>query len=247
MKKIEKLTASLPNPSSLKELKIIAAKFEKDDPTNFHIDFITACSNLRAMNYRIKMESKHQTKFIAGKIIPAIATTTAMVTGMVCMEWYKILQKLPIEKYRNSFCNLALPLFTESEPFAPMKTEIKLAGDKKGETLKFSSWDTIDVKLGNVTVKDFLKYWYKTYGHKVKNLGYGSTNLYMALQKSLKTVREMLKKPLVEVATSRSGEPLPKDADFIKLQVSVDNPDADENSSNAEKTLDFPPVRFFFK
>ena len=30
------------------------ADFEKDDDSNFHIDFINACANLRATNYEIK-------------------------------------------------------------------------------------------------------------------------------------------------------------------------------------------------
>lgn len=66
-----------------------AAEFEKDDETNYHIDFIHAASNLRARNYKIGECPQQKTKMIAGKIIPAIATTTAMITGCVSAEIYK--------------------------------------------------------------------------------------------------------------------------------------------------------------
>ena len=54
---------------------------EKDDDLNFHIEFITACANLRCDNYTIKRTEFHACKVIAGKIIAAIATTTAAVCG----------------------------------------------------------------------------------------------------------------------------------------------------------------------
>jgi hypothetical protein len=38
------------------------ADFEKDDDDNFHIDFITACSNLRAVNYHIPTATRHKCK-----------------------------------------------------------------------------------------------------------------------------------------------------------------------------------------
>ena len=41
------------------QLKLQAIEFEKDDDTNFHMDFITACSNLRAENYDIAPTDKH--------------------------------------------------------------------------------------------------------------------------------------------------------------------------------------------
>jgi len=70
---------------------IIAHEFEKDDDANFHIDFIHATANLRARNYKIGECDQMKTKMIAGKIIPAIATTTAMITGAVTAEIYKFI------------------------------------------------------------------------------------------------------------------------------------------------------------
>jgi len=68
---------------------IFPADFEKDDDSNFHIDFIHASANLRARNYKIEESDHQKTKMIAGKIIPAIATTTAMITGAVSAEIFK--------------------------------------------------------------------------------------------------------------------------------------------------------------
>merc|ERR1712196_620843 len=63
--------------------KIEAVDFEKDDDTNGHIAFIYSTSNLRARNYTINEVDFQRVKFIAGKIIPAIATSTAMIVGVV--------------------------------------------------------------------------------------------------------------------------------------------------------------------
>lgn len=68
-----------------------AVEFEKDDDTNFHIDFIASVANLRARNYKIPEVDRFKVKMIAGKIIPAIATTTSMVVGAVGIELLKLI------------------------------------------------------------------------------------------------------------------------------------------------------------
>ena len=64
--------------------------FDKDDDDT--MDFVTASANLRARIFNIERKSKFDTKQMAGNIIPAIATTNAMVAGLCVMEAFKVLK-----------------------------------------------------------------------------------------------------------------------------------------------------------
>ena len=72
--------------------------------------------NLRAQVYGIENVDRLKVKQIAGRIVPAIATTTAMVSGLATIELIKVMQKRPLEVLRNTFLNLALPMLVLSEP-----------------------------------------------------------------------------------------------------------------------------------
>uniref|UniRef100_A0A8C0QM61 Ubiquitin-activating enzyme E1 C-terminal domain-containing protein n=1 Tax=Chelonoidis abingdonii TaxID=106734 RepID=A0A8C0QM61_CHEAB len=117
--------------------------FEKDDDSNGHVDFIMAASNLRAANYGIAPADWHTSKRVAGRIVPAIATTTAAVAGLACLELYKLVWgHQNLSSYCNSFLQLAEPLLSGLAPMPQYST--------RGTT--WSCWHRIEVPGIGVTL-----------------------------------------------------------------------------------------------
>ena len=188
---IQRLVESLPSPKSLAGFRLTPVEFEKDDDTNHHIDFITAASNLRADNYEITQADRHKTKFIAGKIIPAIATTTALATGLVALENYKVVDgKDDIEQYKNGFVNLALPFLGFSEPIGSPKG--KYMG-KEGEVTIDQIWDRFEVE--DIPLQDFLKH-FSDKGLEISMVSSGVSLLYASFYPPSK-VKDRLPLPYV--------------------------------------------------
>lgn len=157
-------------------------EFEKDDDTNNHIDFITACANIRARNYRINEVDRLKVKLTAGKIIPAIATTTAMVCGAVSIEIMKYIQNKPIDDYKNTFMNLAVNLFIFSDPLPPTQQvdkdyDVVLMGPVKAIPPKWTVWDTI--KLTGITnMQHLIDSMKEKYQINVSIIGAGKATIY---------------------------------------------------------------------
>lgn len=113
----------LPPAASFSHLSLTPQVFEKDDDDNFHIDFITAASNLRATNYGIVPVDRAESKRIAGRIVPAIVTSTAVAAGLAALEMLKVVQgHTHLGAYRTTEFSLAMCRFCMAEPAPPEDT-----------------------------------------------------------------------------------------------------------------------------
>ncbi|XP_043282314.1 ubiquitin-like modifier-activating enzyme 1 [Venturia canescens] len=189
----------LPKQNELSSITIIPQEFEKDDDSNFHIDFIVASSNLRAANYKIPLADRHKSKLIAGKIIPAIATTTSVVAGLVCFELIKLARNVTdLAIYKNGFVNLALPFFGFSEPISAPKL--------KYYDTEWTLWDRFEVK-GELTLKEFLDYFKNEHKLEVTMLSQGVSMLYSFFMAKAKC-QERMTLPMSEVVKKVSKKKL---------------------------------------
>ncbi|SCV74448.1 BQ2448_8087 [Microbotryum intermedium] len=64
--------------------------FDKDDDDT--LDFVVACANLRASCFSIESQTRFQVKEYAGNIIPAIATTNAIIAGVLVLQALNVLR-----------------------------------------------------------------------------------------------------------------------------------------------------------
>ncbi|EMD40801.1 hypothetical protein CERSUDRAFT_111385 [Gelatoporia subvermispora B] len=213
------LMKQLPPPSSLVGYRLNPVEFEKDDDTNHHIDFITAASNLRAMNYNIPVADRHTTKQIAGKIIPAIATTTSVVTGLVCLELYKIIDgKDKLESYKNGFVNLALPFFGFSEPLPAKK-------NKYGNT-EWTLWDRFNFH-GDPTLKEIVDWFQKEHKLDVSMVSQGVSMLWSSFVGKKKS-EERLPMKFSKLVEHVSKKPVPPHTKHLIVEVMVSDEEGED-------------------
>ncbi|XP_044321962.1 ubiquitin-activating enzyme E1 3-like isoform X1 [Triticum aestivum] len=220
--KLQEYAKGLPPGFQMKPIQ-----FEKDDDSNFHMDLISGLANMRARNYSIPEVDKLKAKFIAGRIIPAIATSTAMATGLVCLELYKVIAgEHPVEDYRNTFANLALPLFSMAEPVPPKVMKHK-------ET-SWTVWDRWSVQ-GNLTLAELLQ-WFADKGLTAYSISCGTSLLYNNM---FARHKDRLAKKVVDIAREVAKVDVPEYRRHLDIGVACE--DEDEND------VDIPLVSVYFR
>lgn len=82
-----------------------------------------------------------QSKRIAGRIIPAIATTTAAVAGLMCLELYKLVQRhRKIASYRTAYFVLGTQNFVWCKPRRAPRFQVSRASSLTPPTGQIVRW-----------------------------------------------------------------------------------------------------------
>uniref|UniRef100_A0A8C9MP53 E1 ubiquitin-activating enzyme n=1 Tax=Serinus canaria TaxID=9135 RepID=A0A8C9MP53_SERCA len=157
-----------------------------------------------------------QSKLIAGKIIPAIATTTAAVVGLACLELFKLVQgHRRLSSYKNAFLNLALPF----RGFGYYEVEWTL-------------WDRFEVQGlqpdgQEMTLRQFLAYFKKEHRLEITMLSQGVSMLYSFFMPAAK-LRERHDQPMTEIVTRVSKKKLGRHVKALVFELCCnDDSDAD--------------------
>ena len=227
------------NINNIKEkIKLInPVIFDKDNDDNYHINFILSFSNLRANNYSIEKCNFLKAKEIAGNIIPAIASTTAAITGLSCLQIYTLLQANELNYFRNSAFNLAT---NEFDLFIPEEKRYIQDIPKKEDSLPkkvipkpFTIWDKIDIYGPNLTIKKIVDYFKNNYDVDIEYINYNNITLA-----SPEFEDEDYDKTIEELIKEKCKKELDKKIKYIKLEITGSSGDADINT---------PIIRYIMK
>ncbi|CAM9101468.1 unnamed protein product [Lampetra planeri] len=213
------------NGVTAERLQVTSLHFEKDDDTNGHVDFVTSASALRAKMYSIEPADRLKTKRIAGKIIPAIATATASVAGLVALELIKVAGGYGFDSLKNCFFNLALPVVVFTEPAPVKRTLIR-------DDIFFSIWDCWTIAgHEDFTLSDFMNAVREKYGIEPTMVVHGVKMLYVPVMPGHSKRLKLTMQKLIKPSVGRR---------YVDLTVSF------APESDGEDDLPGPPVRYFF-
>lgn len=225
-----------------KELKSVVnpEQFEKDNDQNFHIDCIYAMGNCRAVNYKLDHMDWITVKLKAGRIVPALATTTAAVAGLQTLELVKLLKGCKKADHRNVFLNLAIPIMQASEPGDVAKAKLT-------EDISVTLWDRWDVNKGtsnkDVTLKQIIKQVEDEHpGLEVRDIMRGNAPLYFHAIMNAPGKEADREKTLNAKVTDLTGVD-PLEDRYVDLNITC----VRKGDSEDKILSGVPPVRVFFE
>ena len=199
-------------------------EFDKDDESKGHIEFLYAFTNLRAENYDIEKCDISKVKMVAGKIVPAIASTTAAIVGIVALQLYVLKSTEEIKYLRNCYFDLARNVICfENVRMAKYikdgNDELK-PGSKKHKLIpeKYSKWDYLVINE-SLTIKQFIDYIKREYNVEVSSIISNQINLYSKNIKNDGNEDPKLNKKIEDVYNMLSKIKIFENKKFLMLEI----------------------------
>ena len=219
-------------------------EFDKDD--DLAMRFVSAAANLRSRIFNIDPMSLHDTKGVAGNIIPAIATTNAIIAGLQVMAGMKILKanntnELDIKKScPHTYC-LRMPtrkgLYLQpTEPEGPNTSCFVCSSHTLQVNVDIKTW----------TVGKFLDLVLKKHlGFNEPTIAVGANVIYEEGEDADEDLKINLEKKLNDYCDSECSEWNIEDfSQDLDLTIIINHKDTPEKSGAAQDT-DLDPQNTF--
>ena len=174
-------------------------QYDKDD--DIGLEVMTNISNLRAEIYSIDTVDVLDIKLISGKIIPALSTTTTVISGFVIIEILKYFNGSTNQNYTPSDINVNLAsnhymLFDSLKPKTTYDNMYNEAYGMKVKAIpyKFTTWDKIIISTTKECCPDIevlVSILKCDHNININMLTYGSTIVYDINQKTNKSIFQL--------------------------------------------------------
>ncbi|ODV96165.1 hypothetical protein PACTADRAFT_33346 [Pachysolen tannophilus NRRL Y-2460] len=136
-----------------------AIPFDKDDKDT--LNFVVASSNLRSFIFNIPTKTKFDIKQIAGNIIPAVATTNAIIAGFSCLQSLNCFEnslQSSFDKSRLIFTSQYFDKFVSSSALVSGNKNCKECSIKRGILKIKNGLDTFILQDLIDKIREVLKY-----------------------------------------------------------------------------------------
>jgi len=131
-----------------------------------HLDIMTNLVNIRARCYNIKESDNVNIQLLSGKIIPALSTTTSIISGFAVLDIIKYLAG--DTAFSETNINIGINQYTRYKAFNPKVTHNNMFSNDYGIKIKtiprhFNTWDRIAINgkknmiQTNIELVEYLK------------------------------------------------------------------------------------------
>lgn len=193
----------------------------QDDCELKHVDFVHAAASLRAAVFGLPPpEDSLVVRKVAGKIIPALSTTTGLAAGLVALELVKLAARKPTSAMRNSYSNLATANLAFTETVTPEEYTVMSTGET------FTQWSKIHApeSVETIQIGKLVQFIEQRFDVQVSAITYQDQLVYAEFLPESQDVKgKTLSQALSDINhTWDAAEQYAQGRDFIDLDVAAE-------------------------